>query len=116
MIKKIKLKNFKCFKNNEIEFKKINILTGVNSSGKSTILQALNLFSITDKEEINLIVKNKWDFVGYKELLNNDSDTENFSISVNDCEKEYNEFFYKSNIKNNLSKVKFINENNDSQE
>ncbi len=44
-IKKIKIKNFKCFKN-EFEFelnKGLNILVGNNETGKSTILEALHM-------------------------------------------------------------------------
>ncbi len=37
-ITKISLRNFKCFKDVEIDFKKITILTGSNSSGKSSLL------------------------------------------------------------------------------
>ena len=44
-IEKIKIKNFKCFKN-EFELKlnkNVNIIVGENEAGKSTILEALNL-------------------------------------------------------------------------
>ena len=38
----LQLENFKCFKNsNEIAFKKLTIFTGANSSGKSSIIQAI---------------------------------------------------------------------------
>src|SRR5260370_13183519 len=40
-IKKIKLQNFKCFENAEIDCGKVTVLTGANSSGKSSILNAL---------------------------------------------------------------------------
>ena len=43
MINKIKLENFKCFKNIEIELSALNLLTGLNGTGKSTITQALLL-------------------------------------------------------------------------
>lgn len=43
-ISKIKIKNFKCFKNYEMTFnKKLNILVGMNDVGKTTILEAINL-------------------------------------------------------------------------
>ncbi len=44
-IKKVKIKNFKCFKGYfEIELNKgLNILVGNNDAGKSTILEAINL-------------------------------------------------------------------------
>ena len=40
-IKKIGLKNFKCFEEVEIDFSKITLLTGANSSGKSSLLYGL---------------------------------------------------------------------------
>lgn len=41
MIEKIKIENFKCFQKIEMDFKKLNVLTGENSSGKSSIIQAI---------------------------------------------------------------------------
>lgn len=42
-IEKIILKNFKCHKNFEADLKKLNILTGINAAGKSSLVQALLL-------------------------------------------------------------------------
>ena len=43
-VKKLKIQNFKCFKEFEIEFNEhINIIVGNNEEGKSTILEALHL-------------------------------------------------------------------------
>ncbi len=42
-LKKIKIKNFKAFREAEIEFKPLTVLLGANASGKSTILQSLLL-------------------------------------------------------------------------
>ena len=40
-LKKIKLRNFKCFESVEIDCAKITLLTGANSSGKSALLNSL---------------------------------------------------------------------------
>lgn len=40
-IKSLKIKNFKCFKEAEIDFGKITLLTGANSSGKSSLISVL---------------------------------------------------------------------------
>lgn len=42
---KLELCNFKCFVNNQLEFKNLTVLTGVNAAGKSTIIQSLLLYS-----------------------------------------------------------------------
>lgn len=51
MIHKLILQNFKCFAENEIEFNKFTILTGINAAGKSSVIQALLLYSRAMKSE-----------------------------------------------------------------
>lgn len=51
MIDKLHIKNFKCFSNATIDLNGINILTGVNAAGKSTIIQALLLAFATMNEK-----------------------------------------------------------------
>lgn len=43
MIKEISIKNFKCFDQITLTMKKVNVLTGINGMGKSTLIQALLL-------------------------------------------------------------------------
>lgn len=40
MINRINIKNFKCFSDATIDLRNINVLTGVNAAGKSTVIQA----------------------------------------------------------------------------
>ncbi len=42
-MKKIIIKNFKCFEEQEFEFRNLTILAGANGSGKSTLIQAILL-------------------------------------------------------------------------
>ncbi|MFB2918962.1 AAA family ATPase [Aerosakkonema funiforme] len=61
MLTKIEFKNFKCFKDKiQFPFKQINLLTGINGRGKSTLLQALLLMrqSIEHSEVTNQILLN----------------------------------------------------------
>ena len=44
-IEKLKLDDFKCMVNHEIEFRNLTIMTGTNASGKSSVIQALLLYS-----------------------------------------------------------------------
>ena len=43
MLKKVVLKNFKCYRSSEIALSRLTIFAGRNAVGKSTVLQALNL-------------------------------------------------------------------------
>ena len=46
MIKALQIQNFKCFqKSKPFEFSKLNLLTGINGRGKSSLLQTLLLLS-----------------------------------------------------------------------
>lgn len=59
MITKIKLCNFKCFQNIELELSKVNILSGINGVGKSTIIQSLLLLRQSyQKEELKKLCLN----------------------------------------------------------
>lgn len=50
MIKKIYLKNFKCFEEISVECRELNLFTGVNGMGKSTIIQSLLLLRQTSEQ------------------------------------------------------------------
>lgn len=54
MIDRIDIKNFKCFPEATIRLKDINVFTGVNAAGKSTIIQAMLLAFATMKEKMIL--------------------------------------------------------------
>ena len=45
MIEKLSVQNFKCIDSVETEFSGLNLLTGPNSTGKSTLIQALLLLA-----------------------------------------------------------------------
>ncbi len=64
-IEKLHIKNFKLFKDLEILFNEnLNVFTGTNNSGKSTVLEALSLW----QEILNkLIIKKKQQFIFKKE-------------------------------------------------
>ncbi|MDQ1354968.1 MAG: hypothetical protein QG657_5277 [Acidobacteriota bacterium] len=57
MITEIKLKNFKCFEDESIELKPLNLWTGLNGMGKSTVIQALLL--LRQNYELGLLQKDE---------------------------------------------------------
>lgn len=50
MIKKLHLKNFKCFECVDVEMSNLNVLTGINGMGKSTIMQSILLLIQSAKD------------------------------------------------------------------
>ncbi len=43
MIRTLRLHNFKCFENQDLAFSPLTLLSGLNGTGKSSVLQALLL-------------------------------------------------------------------------
>lgn len=54
-MRKLKLYNFKCFVENQLDFRPFTILTGINAAGKSSIIQALLLYNEAAKKAENTI-------------------------------------------------------------
>lgn len=57
MIRNIRVKNFKCFEEQKVECRELNLFTGINGMGKSTLIQALLL--VRQTYERNGMEKNK---------------------------------------------------------
>jgi|GEM_PF-2268100 len=81
MISQISLENFKCFKQAELNFNKLTILTGVNSTGKSSAVQPLLLLRnnhLNDSENIRfehmirLFYNKQRELLATHELANDD--------------------------------------------
>lgn len=93
MIKALRLKNFKCFKNSEFELRKLNILCGQNNVGKSSLIQSLLLMKIASEK-----------IMGEKVVkLNGPFDLELgqvMDVCYNNAEDEFIEFFLKTIDKN----------------
>ncbi len=63
MIKKLILKNFKCFEELKMKFSMVNVLTGLNGMGKSTVIQSILLLSQSQKNILSddsLLLKGKY--------------------------------------------------------
>ena len=43
MINNLRIKNFKCFENLQVELSNLNVFAGINSMGKSSVIQAMLL-------------------------------------------------------------------------
>lgn len=63
MINKLILKNFKCFEELKVKFSMVNVLTGLNGMGKSTVIQSILLLGQSQKNIISdksLFLKGKY--------------------------------------------------------
>lgn len=85
MIKEVSIKNFKCFENEEkFHFSKLNLLTGINGRGKSSLLQSLLLISqtfIKKKNPQQLVLNGEWIELGTFDDIKNDNCNGNNIVS-----------------------------------
>lgn len=100
MIKKLVIKNFKLFENQSFDFSNLNILTGLNSTGKSTLIQVLlllresyltNELLLTSKANLRLngdLFKIKREKISRKSKSNLD-DTFYFALETTNCAYEW---------------------------
>lgn len=49
-IRNVRIKNYKCFRDESIELSKLTVLTGRNSAGKSSFIQSLLLYELAEKK------------------------------------------------------------------
>ena len=59
MLNKIEIRNYKCFPELNLELNQMNVLTGANAAGKSSVIQALLLAAATIKEKESIIDVNQ---------------------------------------------------------
>lgn len=86
MIEKLNLKNFKCFRDVEMKFSALNVLTGLNGMGKSTIMQSILLLGQSQKSlkaEGTLSLKGKFVNLGVgQDILYEKADEDEIGISI----------------------------------
>lgn len=88
MIRKIKVDNFKCFEHIEVEFSNLNLLSGINSMGKSTLIQVLLLLRQSYEQnalEKGIYLNGKYTNLGVgKDILYTDAKENRISFLVED--------------------------------
>lgn len=89
MIDNLQIENFKCLSNENFDLKKLNIITGLNCAGKSSVIQAMLLFADALLEPGEKL--KKWKFLTYRNKLQS---AENFKITIdgNSCVVDANRF------------------------
>ena len=86
MIEKLILKNFKCFEDISMNFSAVNVLTGLNGMGKSTIMQSILLISQSQR---NIFLENVISLSGKyinlgtgQDILYEKADKDEINISI----------------------------------
>lgn len=95
-INSIRLNNFKSFKDTQISFSKITLLTGANSSGKSSIINSLLSILQTEQFPFYLSPNGEYtDLGGYEDIvhLGNTKNKIEISISFNAGNYDYSSDF-----------------------
>jgi predicted ATPase len=83
MLKKIAIHNFKCFDKTEIALSNINLFAGINSSGKSSAIQALLLVANNAQKNASSPLNGQWLRIGgFTEARNFIRNAKEFNISV----------------------------------
>ena len=106
MIKEIQIQNFKCFQNlKKFELSKINLLTGINGRGKSSLLQSILLLSQS---------ANKLNFKDKLKLNSKHIDLGNFEDIKNSETKHEEKIFIELNFDDLKASFNFSENENDS--
>lgn len=112
MISQIRMKNFKCYKDCTIKFKNFNILCGPNSSGKSSINQALLLLLQNNHGDVDKLITNGGyvHFDDFEEIKNDEiSSTKQVLIElIADNKKRSSIVIKKSEDNNEIKCVKNV--------
>jgi hypothetical protein len=86
MIRSVEFKNYKKYKDEKIDFGKINVLVGPNNSGKSSIISLFRLLQQTLKSYDNnipmLLKGQNGDFGSYKNIVNCNNTKKKIQITI----------------------------------
>lgn len=83
LVDRLSLKDFKCFEEVDIEFGKITLLTGANSSGKSSLIYALlGIMQSKHFPEFFALNGKLVNMGGFEDVIRKKSDADHFEITV----------------------------------
>lgn len=82
MINRIRIENYKCFSDVELQLSDLNILTGENSSGKSSVIQALLLYYQTGEDKKGSLLNGRYVELGQYNEISNYYARDNIKISI----------------------------------
>lgn len=90
LFKSLALKNFKCFEEVEVEFAPITLLTGANSSGKSSLIYSLLAMLQTEQFPLYLSPNGKYvDMGSFEEMVFQGDLTKNIELNISALDSEF---------------------------
>lgn len=104
MIRNLKLRNFKCFENLDIDLKNVNVFTGINGMGKSTVIQSLLLLEQSKRRKdakLGLYLKGQYINLGnsqdvvYDKAMNEDLE---ITYTTTDGGQNQNVYLFKQDM------------------
>lgn len=105
MIKTVHIQNFKSINDEKLDFKPFTLLTGTNSSGKSSVLQAINLFiqSPNNNPKKSMYIKEFTEHLRrFDEIRNKQNNNDTVHIQLNESSIEIKKDKIEENINSNL--------------
>lgn len=108
MLEKLKIKNFKCFSELQLELRPFTILCGVNSGGKSSVIQAILMAQEAVEESgasgmIDLMnSRYNMELYSFREILYEDAEEEKISIELRDQDSYVTLGYFSAEWDNNL--------------
>lgn len=121
MLKKLLIRQFKCFREEDIRFGKITVLAGANGVGKSTVIQSLmiinELYLNNNDGDIYIPVNDKintfLELGSTKEILYSDAYSPNIEFVMHDQNDDFDHVKFSIDKNNSLSVGgRFIHRNN----
>lgn len=99
MLKKLTVQNFKCFENEALELSNLNLFSGINSMGKSTLIQALLLLRQADEQGAltrGIYLNGRYTNIGSgRDLLYRDAADEQITIKLDsECQSSIWQYQY----------------------
>ena len=111
MIERLEIEAFKCFEKESLDFRNLTILTGTNSSGKSSIIQSILQLALHSNNDYSSPLQVYLNFISdFDEAVNFNMDVDDYRIAIKGFGGEL-EYLVSRNLGNSCNRINNIEEN-----